>query len=411
MNTNKKKCINITNPSNCCGCGSCANICPNQCILMHPDNTGCLYPRVEKSSCIDCGACVKVCPFVNKNERRVSISCYAAVNKNNEERLKSSSGGVFIALAKEIIRNGGVVFGAVYDENWKVYHTSAESMENLIPMMGSKYVQSDTRFTYVKTLNYLKDGRMVLYTGTPCQIAGLKQFLRKEYSNLLTVEVVCHGVPAPEVWQSYIKEIKWEIDSHNINANSPMQDKLIKNNKPTIQDISFRNKEMGWREYSIEFVIVTGIKDKNQIIHKIQQPHYDNDYMKVFLRNWSLRPSCYNCKAKNGYSHADITIGDYWGIEHNSSLPDDNKGTSCVVVRSLKAQKILHDCNLILVKSSISEILHGNPYIEISASINESEQRFKRLVLKYGFSKTINKIEHPSLFYRCTNFVKRRLGI
>lgn len=196
--------INIKEKHNCCGCSACVQVCPKQCISMSADNEGFLYPQIDTAICIDCGLCEKVCPVINQNEPREPLAVYAANNNNEDIRLKSSSGGIFTLLAEQIISEGGVVFGARFNENWEVVHDYTEAIEGLEPFRGSKYVQSIIGDNFIKAKQFLTDGRKVLFSGTPCQIAGLKKFLRKEYENLLTVEVVCHGVPSPMVWRDYL---------------------------------------------------------------------------------------------------------------------------------------------------------------------------------------------------------------
>ena len=199
--------IQILDKSQCCGCTACVSICPKQCITMREDEEGFLYPVVDSSHCIDCNLCKKVCPELYPKEMREPLHVYAAKHKNEQVRLASSSGGIFTLLAEKIIDEGGVVFGVRFNNNWDVVHDYTETMEGLAVFRGSKYVQSYMGDCYLKAKSFLEQGRKVMFTGTPCQIAGLKNFLRKDYDNLLTVDVVCHGVPSPKVWQVYLDEI------------------------------------------------------------------------------------------------------------------------------------------------------------------------------------------------------------
>ena len=200
--------------------------CPNACIIMLEDEQGFLYPKVDTAKCIDCGLCEKVCPVLNHGEPRQPLVCYAAIHHDEKIRLASSSGGVFTALAEYVITNSGVVFGARFNEKWEVVHDYTETIEGLAAFRGSKYVQSTIGDNYRLAEQFLKDGRQVLFTGTPCQIAGLNNYLRKEYENLLSVEVACHGVPSPLVWREYIKD-----------------------KNPT--SINFRDKRNGWKEFGL----------------------------------------------------------------------------------------------------------------------------------------------------------------
>ena len=198
--------INIVEKKDCCGCSACVSKCPKQCISMIVDNEGFSYPYLDKENCIDCGLCEKVCPVINQNEPKKPLRCYAAINPDENIRVKSSSGGIFTMIAEYIIAEGGVVFGAAWNKNWQVEHTYTEVKEGLKVFRGSKYIQSIIGDSFIQVELFLKVGRKVLFSGTPCQIAGLKKFLRKEYNNLITVDFVCHGVPSPGVFRWYMKE-------------------------------------------------------------------------------------------------------------------------------------------------------------------------------------------------------------
>ena len=199
--------ISIKEKKDCCGCSACVQKCPKHCITLTEDEEGFLYPKVDTLVCINCGLCEKVCPWLNQPEKIQPQEVLAVKNRNEEERMASSSGGVFIALAKKILEKGGVVFGAVFDENWEVKHTYAETLDGVRLMMGSKYVQSRIGNSYNEAEHFLKEGREVFFTGTPCQVTGLHKFLRKDYPNLLSVDFLCHGVPSPGVWRRYLDEI------------------------------------------------------------------------------------------------------------------------------------------------------------------------------------------------------------
>ena len=198
--------INILNKKDCCGCNACVQRCPKQCIIMQTDNEGFLYPIVDATTCIDCGLCEKVCPVINQTEPQEPLKVYAAYNKNEDIRMQSSSGGIFTLLAEEIIKKGGVVFGVKFNKDWMPEFGYTETLEGLSTYRGSKYVQAIVGDAYKQAEEFLKAGREVLFSGTPCQIAGLKRYLRKEYDKLLTVDIICHGVPSPKVWNMYLKE-------------------------------------------------------------------------------------------------------------------------------------------------------------------------------------------------------------
>ena len=296
--------IEVKDKFQCCGCAACVQRCPKQCISLKEDKEGFLYPSVDKNACIDCGLCEKVCPIINQNDPREPLKVYAAKHKDDEIRMKSSSGGIFTLLAEQIIDEGGVVFGARFDEYWEVMHDYTETKEGLALFRGSKYVQSRIGNTYLKAENFLKQGRKVMFTGTPCQIAGLKRYLRKRYDNLLAVDFVCHGVPSPKVWRTYLKEI-------------------TNNHYHSIKHINFRDKRTGWKNYSVSITCTSGTS--------IQSLYFENIFMKGFLFDFYLRPSCYQCVCKVARSGADITMGDFWGIDKIRPNWDDDKGCGLVL--------------------------------------------------------------------------------
>jgi NAD-dependent dihydropyrimidine dehydrogenase PreA subunit len=327
--------IDITDRTKCCGCNACVQRCPKQCIMMHEDEEGFLYPKVDQASCINCGVCDKVCPVLNQGEPKLPIKVFAAKNNNEEQRLRSSSGGIFIALAEYFIKQGGVVFGARFDKNWEVEHAYAETLEDLEPLMRSKYVQSRIGNIYKDAELFLRQGRKVLFVGTSCQIAGLKKFLRKDYDNLLAVDFICHGVPSPGIWRNYLKEIQTER-SEAAGKNTVLSS--IKS-VPVITGINFREKQLGgygWKKYG--FVVHTKSPskgDKNSVL--LSTTFGANIYMDAFLKNYTLRPSCYSCFAKNGKSCSDMTISDFWGLSFCLPDFDDDKGVCATFVYSKKA--------------------------------------------------------------------------
>ena len=329
--------ITITDKSQCCGCAACAQRCPKQCITMAEDEEGFLYPQVDTSKCVDCHLCEKVCPVINQYEARTPLNVYAAKNSDDEVRNQSSSGGIFTLLAEQTIKDGGVVFGACWDKEWNVKHDYVENISNLQKFLSSKYLQSVIGDSYLKTEQFLKIGRKVMFTGTPCQIAGLKHFLRKEYHNLLAVEVICHSVPSPGVWQQYLttrlNTLKWE--------------------KSDIRNISFRDKKTGWKTYS--FVIEN--KDGN-IFTELSSK---NAFMRGFLADLYTRPSCHACPAKQLKSGSDLTLGDFWGIESLMPEIDDDKGVSAIIVNSDKGKQVLHNINVELHEVSYNELTTRNP--------------------------------------------------
>jgi coenzyme F420-reducing hydrogenase beta subunit len=299
---------------NCCGCEACSAVCPHNAISMKIDEEGFLYPEINNESCVDCGLCKKVCAFNATLENKESTcnkfkNLYAVKHKDLDIRMNSRSGGIFTAISDIVLENDGLVYGAAFSENLDVLHIRAENKTTRNEMRGSKYVQSKTdKEIYKEVEKDLEAGKKVLYSGTSCQVAVLKSFLKKEYENLITVDIVCHGVPSPKVYKDYLSF--WE-----------------KRAKRKITSIDFRNKKSyGWAGH-IE-TLSAGKKRINSCI-----------WTTLFYQHNILRPSCYICPYK-GLSHpGDITIADYWGID--KALPgfSDNKGVSLVLINTEKGRE------------------------------------------------------------------------
>ncbi len=388
--------INITEKSNCCGCSACVQRCPKQCITLKEDEEGFFYPQIDKNNCIECNLCEKVCPLINPFEKITPIKVLAVKNRNEEERLASSSGGVFIALAKYVISHGGVVFGAVFDEKWEVKHTYTETIEGIRPMMGSKYLQSRIENTFSEAELFLKQGRKVMFIGTPCQITGLKKYLRKEYSNLLAVDVLCHGVPSPRIWRKYLNVQLNQINFRCVKSNATEVSSI------KIDNINFRDKKTnGWKDY--RFVIYGKYKSMDKKI-LLSESHNNNTFIKGFLSNVYLRPSCYNCRCKNGVSQSDLTLADFWGIDW--ILPDfyDDKGVSLVLVNSEKGDILLYSLNLDINTSAfpIVKKLNGG-FKEKIQSHPKRRKFFKKLKTCENLINLINECSKPTFKIRLLN--------
>ena len=325
--------INIVNKSFCCGCAACVQICPKKCISLTEDKEGFLYPIVDKATCIDCGLCEKVCPYLTEGIEREPKVVYAAKHSNEDIRLQSSSGGVFTLLAEKIINDGGVVFGVRFDDKWEVEFAYSETIDGLSVFRGSKYVQARVGNAFIDAERFLKDGRKVLFSGTPCQIKGLLRYLRKDYENLMTVDFVCHGVPSPKVWRLYLKEEVKRFAHQGDDGKNIVLSSLV---MPTIKGINFRDKSSGWKKYSFTLQLTKALAEGEQNSVLRSNKFYENPFMQAFLSDLILRPSCYMCPAKSGKSGSDITIGDFWGIEHIKPEIDDDKGVSLVMVHNEK---------------------------------------------------------------------------
>lgn len=296
--------IDIVDKSKCSGCSACYSICPIHCIEMRPDIEGFLYPTIDKSRCIECNICNKVCPFMQKKCYSSNLDSYACINKDYNTRINSSSGGVFSLLADLVLEDHGIVFGAMFDEKYKVVYDYISEQDEVYKLRGSKYVQCSPGDQLVKIKSYLDQGVKVLCTGTPCQIAGIKSFLSKKYDNLICVDFICHGAPSPLVWHKYFE----------------------KQRKRKIAHIAFRKKVSSWSNWHVEYTYMNG--EKQYIL-------FNEDIFTIgFLSDLYLRPSCYNCPFRTSKRNSDITLADFWGI--NTLYPDinDDKGISAVIVHN-----------------------------------------------------------------------------
>lgn len=353
--------IHITDKKNCCGCSACVQRCPKQCIRLEEDTEGFLYPQVDEETCIKCGLCEKVCPILNQADKLSVLEVLAVKNPNDEERMNSSSGGVFLPLAREVINQGGVVFGAVYDESWEVHHVYAEKIEDVYPMMGSKYLQSKIGNSFKDAERFLKQGREVLFVGSPCQIAGLRTYLRnKQYSNLLAVDFLCHGVPSPGVWRRYLAETYGGYDAKEqsrLQATAGKNSVLLSSLNATspIGAIKFRDKrESGWKKYRFIVRQKSASKaDQNTVLSS--DIHYMNPFMQGFLSDIYLRPSCYACKCKNGVNHSDMTIADFWGINQIAPEFDDDKGVGMVLLNTKKGEDYFSRLSMEVLPSTLEQ--------------------------------------------------------
>ena len=363
--------IRIVDKKECCGCGACAQRCPKQCITMQSDKEGFVYPVVETKQCTNCGLCEKACPVINQQPQSQPIATYAATNSNEVVREQSSSGGIFTLLAAETINKGGIVFGAAFNDKWQVAHTYANEINDIKKFRGSKYVQSDICGSYSVAEKFLKEGKEVLFSGTPCQVAGLKKYLRKEYKNLKTVDFVCHGTPSPEVWKMYLDEV------------------CRINNIGNITDIQFRNKAEGWKKFSLQ-ITYTGNDGKEKIF---REPLNKNLYMRCFLGDLCLRPSCYQCPARNGKSGSDITLGDLWGAEQICPEIDDDRGLSLVMMRK---EQVLPKSDRIEIP--YNEVLKYNPSISTNVAMPHKRSKFFRLAHKSGVCKATQTCTKQSKF-------------
>lgn len=388
--------IQITEKSKCCGCSSCVSSCPTHCIEFQEDSEGFLYPTVDTSKCISCGKCEKACPLLSqsgmntateKTEEKVSPASYVAINNDEKIRLQSSSGGIFSLFAQHILHEGGVVFGAAFCEDFSVHHIMIDDIHDLNKLRGSKYTQSKLENSFSMVKEELKNNRKVLFTGTACQIAGLKAFLGKDYQNLYTIDVLCHGVPSPKVWERYLSEQKV-------------------NNKSEIENVIFRHKSSGWKTYSVY------IKFKNgkEYIKRFRR----DSFMQLFLSNICLRPSCHDCAFKSLNRVSDLTIGDAWGVNDYMPEMDDDKGTSIILVQSLGGKELFQAIsNNLSVREADADIILP-PWSDARKSVSPNEKRqifFRKFYSNKSSIDILSKMVRPTLatriYYRGLNELKR----
>ena len=373
--------IDIKDKSQCCGCEACVQRCPRQCISLIEDREGFLYPKVDKKACIECNICEKVCPVINQSEAKEPLITYAAKNNDEKIRLRSSSGGIFSMLAEAVLNDGGVVFGVCWDKDWRLVFDYTESIDGLSRFRGSKYLQAHVGDAYIIAEQFLKSGRRVLFSGTPCQIRGLKLFLRRDYDKLLCVDIICHGVPSPGVFRRYLNE-----EIANVAKN-----KVIDVDCLHIDDIQFRDKRTGWKSYSLRYQL----RDNNANLYSNISLYTDNIYMRGFLRDFYLRPSCYACSAKAGKSGADITLGDFWGIEQLKPEIDDDKGVSAVLLNTLLGKQIFEQLS---VEKTLMNYAHVQQYnLAVYRSVARPQKRDKFFRSRKSFSATIESLSKITL--------------
>ena len=377
-NQELQRIVRLASRSECTGCNACVTICPKACIQMKEDKEGFLQPVIDTKSCIKCHKCERVCPVLTpeSGEEVFETKAYAVYNPNDEVRKKSSSGGVFYTLAEWILKQGGVVFGARFDDKWEVTHDYTETLEGLVPFMGSKYVQSRIGDAYKRAKVFLEKGRWVLFSGTPCQLGGLRTFLGREYDRLLQVDIICYGVPSPGVWRTYIKE------------------RQKRNGE--IKSISFRDKREGWRHS--HFVVS----------YDLDHEELDGLFMKGFSYKAYLRECCYECGFRRYHRNSDLTIADYWGVHKLCEEMFDDKGTSIVFSHSSKGVFALNAISdsLIIKPQTKQNAIEYNPFMVKAHSITDKRDRFFRMYrLTSSFEKSSFVIIKDSLRSR----VGRRL--
>lgn len=371
---------------NCTGCMACWSICGVNAISMVEDEKGFLYPEINKDKCIGCGKCKNKCPLLkeiigNDNFGKVVKACWV---KNENIRLSSTSGGFFSVAAESIINKNGVVFGSKFNDNFEVIHNFGQTLDEIIYFKGSKYVQSYIGKSFRQAKEFLEQGRDVLFTGTPCQIAGLKSYLSKDYENLITLDIVCHGVPSPLVFRDYLKYIS-------------------NDNIENISKVQFRYKKPSWTVFSMKIDYKDGesyIKDTNK-----------DPYLVGFLSNLFSRECCYDCKFANENRQGDITIGDFWGyISEKKKVKNEEKGISLIIINTEKGSRFFNEneFKFTVIDKTFEEAKDGNrclakPYGSNSKKdefwIDYKKEKFDSIKNKYLNERNIKLKRKISLFF------------
>lgn len=351
--------IKITDKTKCCGCTACVNVCPTKAITMHSDQLGFLYPIVEESMCIDCGRCIKVCAFHNEYDRSLNLPypvAYAVRHKDSNEVATSRSGAAFIAIADWALSHDGVVYGAGYADHFRVIHKRAESKQECFEFKGSKYVQSDLNTVFTQVKKDLASGKIVLFSGTPCQTAALNSFVGAKYrSNLYLVDIVCHGVPSPFIWRDYLQYIENKYGKRVIS-------------------LSFRDKsELGWAAHRESFTF-----DDKKI--------YRNTYTYLFYEHIMFRPSCSKCPYTNMTRPSDLTCADFWGWEKTDvTINADDRGISLLLCNTDKGVKLFDTITGVL---NVKEVALSNcvqPNLLHPSIPNKNAAKFERDYSSRGF--------------------------
>ncbi len=358
--------IDIHSKTDCSGCAACESTCGHSCIRMQADAEGFVYPVVDVEKCVGCGLCDQVCPFTNVLGKNNISEIIAAKNKDNNDRFHSSSGGIFRLLAENVLENHGIVVGCRFDENMEAIHSIAENNSELEPMMSSKYVQSNTEGIYKTIRKNLRDGKLVLFSGVPCQVAALKNFLLKPYDNLITVDVLCHGVPSPKFFKEY-------------------REKLERRYGGKTRSLSFRWKEKSWKRLYINAVF------QNKKRHFLYAG-YDS-YMQLFLSDRLQRPSCFHCPYNSLQRPGDISLGDFWGIGKQDYDFDDNKGVSMVLINNETGSRIWSEISgkTTFFETDIDTAIAGNKVLIQHLPTQAKRDEFYAEYVANGYDAAVSK--------------------
>ena len=365
--------INFNFDQYCYGCSTCKTVCPVEAIKMKYNKEGFLVPEINLEKCIKCGACEKKCIYLNHQNRQQIIAnkvAYAVFVKNKEDIIRSASGGIFYKIAEWVLKNDGYVCGSIWNEKWDAIHIISNKIEDIIKMQGSKYVESNLNNCYQQTIKLLKEGKKVLFSGTPCQIAGIKSIIG-EHENLYTCSIICEGVPSTKVWKKYVKNLEQKQNSN-------------------LEYVNFKYKgKAGWLHPNSRYIF------KNH--KKIEKIAYEEDlYVLGFVKNLFNRNSCHNCQYKARNSKADIIIGDLWGTDYDLLKKSKNKGLSVLIKMNSKFDVILDDLkeDIFLKKIAITDIINSNYTLMNCAKQNENRENFFRELDTRNIDDNISNYVH-----------------
>lgn len=422
--------IKLCDKKDCTGCMACGNACRHNAIEFFRNEEGFLHPKINPKKCVSCRMCVRACPILTpcppagtQEEKRV----FAAWSKDEDIRFESSSGGVFSVLAKETIARGGVVFGAAFDEAFSLRHIMVENEDGIKKLRGSKYVQSRIEDTFSLAEQALKTGRQVFFTGTPCQIAGLRMFLRKDYVNLLTADIVCHGVPSPMVFESYKKWLESRLGS-------------------PLGSYKFRDKRWSWKNFNTKAEASNGGKNQCEKLSAEQDSRLaesvkdeeitssskkksktgspfivgenselfgtwqEDPWMRGFLREYFLREGCHSCRFANTNRPGDITLADYWGYRsRKGKFKDDDRGISMVMLNDEKGRIAFERIkpHLVFIETPMEEAVRGNPALSRCFPPSPRRAEFWRDFSEKGYEGTLEKYMAPESISRSLRVLYR----
>ena len=363
---------------------------------MQPDEEGFAYPHIDESLCVHCGLCERACPSLNPKAPREPLAVYAAKAKDDALRKESSSGGMFSLLARQIISDGGIVYGAaIRNSDLSVYHCSAENEEELSWLRGSKYVQSDVGDTYGSVRTQLDAGRKVLFSGTPCQVAALRNFLARDYENLVCVEVICHAAPSPLAWKKFLEKRAAAVAK---GRDSARPEAIVD------RRISFRRKNCGWKRFSLSL----RFENDKEYLLDLQT----DTFLRGFLAELYNRPSCHVCSVRELRSGADITLGDYWNVHQHFPEMDDDTGTSVVLVNSengiAQVNRLLPFCDIVV--SDYGDVRRTNPAVYRSSPPHLNRGKFfKCILMGADFDMMVDRLLKRSIWHRMASFLKRMM--